>query len=73
MKAVTKIKWDFHLPPKVITCAKFQLSSLLGGLARECDARTDVRTDAQTDAQRDARQVNIVLTPALLGWCQGLS
>ena len=25
------------------------------------------------DAQTDRRQVNIVLTPALLGWCQGLS
>ena len=40
MTAVTKkIKWDFHLPPKADTCAKFQLSRLLGGLARECDVR----------------------------------
>ena len=26
-------------------------------------------TDIQTDQQTDQRQENIVLTPALLGWC----
>ena len=59
MTAVTKkFEWDFHLPPKVDTCAKFQLSRLLGGPARECDARQT--PDAQqTDAHR---QVKIVLT-----------
>ena len=63
MTAVTKkTKWDFHLPPKANTCAKFQPSRLLGGPARECDTR-----------QTHRRQVNIELTPALLGWCQGLS
>ena len=52
MTAVTKkIQWDFLLPPKDDTCAKFQLSRLLGGPARECDAQ-----------QTDRRQVNIVLT-----------
>ena len=42
---------------------------MLGGPARECDRRTDRQTHAQTHA----RQVKIVLTLALLGWCQGLS
>ena len=36
-------------------------------------ARLESVTDGQTHAQTDARQVNIVLTLALLSWCQGLS
>ena len=52
MTAVTKkIEWDFHLPPKADTCAKFQLSRLLGGLARECDAQTDARTHGTRQAK----------------------
>ena len=74
MTAVTqKIEWDFHLPPKADTCAKFQLSRLLGSLARECDAQTHRHTHRHTHRQTHARQVKIVLTLALLGWCQGLS
>ena len=53
-----KVKWDFHLLPKADTFAKFQLSRLLGGLARECYRQTDRRTDRQTDG----RQVKIMLT-----------
>ena len=70
MTAVTKkFKWYFYLPPKANTWAKFQLSRLFEGPARECDGQTDEQTDGQTHV----RQVNIVLTPALLGWCQGQS
>ena len=43
-----KFKWDFHLLPKAKTCTKFQLSRLLGGLAREYDGRTYARTYART-------------------------
>ena len=38
----------FSSTPKANTCAKFQLSRLLGGQARECDVRTHARTDART-------------------------
>ena len=64
--AVENYFWllDSHIGPKVGLCAKFQFDWLIGGLARECDARR------QTP---DRRQVKIMLTPALLGWCQGLS
>ena len=52
---------------KVDTCANFSSPGCLG-------ARLEIVTpDACTDAETDRRQVNIVLTPALLGWCQGLS
>ena len=51
MTAVTIFLWDFHLPPKAETCAKFQLSSLLGSLARECDAQTDAQTHRHTDSR----------------------
>ena len=49
MTAVTKkIKRDFHLPLKAYTCAKFQLSRLREGLARECDRPLDRQTDVRT-------------------------
>ena len=45
MTAVTKkFEWDFHIPPKADICAKFQLSRLPGGLARECDRRRETRS-----------------------------
>ena len=56
MTAVTKkINRNFQLPPKSDYHAKFGLSRLLVGQARECDAATA------------GRQVKIVLTLALLG------
>ena len=67
MTAVTKkFEWDFHIPPKADTHAKFQLSRLAGGLARECDARTDVRTHRRTDAQTPGEDS---ANSALLRWC----
>ena len=52
MTAVTKkIKWYFYLLPKCDVSAKFELWSLLGGPARECDIHTHAQTDAQTDIQ----------------------
>ena len=45
-----KNKWDFHLPTKADICAKFKLSRLLGGCAREGDGRTD-----------DTRQAKLML------------
>ena len=64
MTAVTqKIEWDFHLPPKADTCAKFQLSRLLGSLARECDVRTDAQTDARTPGENRANSGPAGLVP----------
>ena len=62
--------WDLHLPPKADTCAKFQLSRLLGGSARECDAQTHRRTDRRTDIQTDAQTPGEdSANSALLRWC----
>ena len=65
MTAVTqkKIELDFHLPPTGDTCVEFQISRLLGGLARECDARTHRRTDAQTPGENSANSVPAGLVP----------
>ena len=64
MTAVTKkFEWDFHLPPKANTCVKFQLSRLLGGLARECDGRTDARTDGRTPGEYSANSGPAGLVP----------
>ena len=52
---------------------KSELCRLLGDWARECEGRTDAQTYARAYARTYARQVKIELTPALLGWCQGLS
>ena len=60
-----KIKWNFDILLNCDVGAKFELCRLLEGPARECDA--------QADRQRHACQVIIMLTPALLGWWQGLS
>ena len=38
-------EWDFHLLPRVDTCAKYHLSRLIRGLAREGDVQTYVSTD----------------------------
>ena len=53
-----KIKSDLYLLPKCGICAEFELSRLLGGLARECDV--------QTDRQTDRRQVKTRLRSAKL-------
>ena len=37
------------------------------------EAQLESVTDARMHAQTDRRKVKIVLTPALLDWCQGLS
>ena len=48
MTAVTNFFWwDLHIPPKADTCAKFQLSRLLGGSARDCDVQTYRLTHAR--------------------------
>ena len=58
-----KFKRDFHLPPKANTSAKFQLSRLLGGLARECDGQTDGRTHGRTPGEYSANSGPAGLVP----------
>ena len=51
MTAFTKkFEWDFHLPPNADTYAKFQLSRLLGGPARECDVWMHAQTPGENNA-----------------------
>ena len=55
---------DFHLPPYADTVAKFQLSRLLGGPARECDAaQTDRKTDRRTPDENSANSGPAWLVP----------
>ena len=64
MTAVTKKgKWNFYLHPKADTYAKFQLSRLHGGLARECDIQTDIQTYKQMPGEIRANSGLAQLVP----------
>ena len=67
MTAVTKkFEWDFHLPPKADTCAKFQLSRLPGvQLESVTDRRTDRQTHAQMPGENSANSGPARLVPEL--------
>ena len=76
MTAVTKkINWNFHLPPKCDIHAKFELSRLLGSLARECDIQTDRQTDARTPGETRANPGTawLVLGPELSSSAEALA
>ena len=55
---------------KLILVANFSSPGCFG---TQLESVTYIRTDRQTDRCTHRRQVKIVPTPALLGWCQGLN
>ena len=57
-----KLDWIFIYPLNVIFVPKLSSVACLGA-----------QLESVADGRTDRHQVNVVLTPALLGWCQGLS